>query len=231
MKLTQRIPLPLRMWVARARSVRSPADLLGRFGAGALRAYVASSVRSNRWRQVSVAAGAQVHRGTSLHCNDAQPGKRIVIGARAFIDQHCFFSAGDLIEVGRDCLVGASCKLLGAGHVYDDPTTPYARAPVVSYGQIVLEPNVWLGAGVTVVGNVRIGFGTIVAAGTLLREGVPPLCLVAGHPACIVKVFAWTQRVWRSVPADAAAREQALIEHREQLPTLAEFDAQLGPTS
>ena len=228
MKLREQIPLPIRMWIARARSVRSMADLIGRFGSGALRAYVAPSVRSNRWRQVSVAEDAQIHRGTSLHCNDTRQGKSIVVGARSFIGQHCFFSAGDFIDIGRDCLLGASCNLLGAGHAYDDPTIPYASAPIVSYGRIVLEPNVWLGTGVTVVGDVRIGFGSVVAAGTLLREGVPPLCMVAGQRARIVKLFDWRERAWRSVGGDVAEREQALDAHRRQLPTLAEFSTLLG---
>lgn len=230
MKLKESVPLPARMWVARARSLRSPADVLGRFRAGALRAYIAWSVRSNKWTRVAVGIGAQIHRGTSLHCNDFRPGKRIVVGPRAFVDQYCFFSAGDLIDVGSDCLIGPGCHLLGAGHAYADPTVAYAAAAVISYGCLVLEPNVWLGAGVTVMGNVRIGFGSVVAAGSLVRESVPPLCMVGGNPARILKLFDWTRRVWERVSADPAELMQALSRHVATVPTLDEFAARFGPS-
>lgn len=67
---------------------------------------------------------------------------------------------------------------------------PVKRAP------IVIEPDVWLGAGVVVLPGVRIGRGAIVGANSVVTRDVPPLHIVAGQPARTVRVMSpppgWT---------------------------------------
>lgn len=223
MSISKSMPLRIRMLISRVRAIRSPADLFGRHFVAGMDAYVASDVESNRWRQIAIGKGTQVHRGILLHCNDNRIGKSITLGDRAFIGQYCFFSAGSQIEIGQDCLIGSSCSFLGAGHSYQNPTIPYAQAEVISYGEIVLGPNVWMGAHSIVMGNVSVGFGSIIAAGTMLRKSVPPLCMVAGSPSRIIKVFDWKFRVWRSFPIEAEFQNDAIENHISSLPTLSEF--------
>jgi acetyltransferase-like isoleucine patch superfamily enzyme len=217
------IPLLARMLVSRLREVRGWRDIAGRFGSAGLRAYVASSVKARHWRHIEVGREAQIHRGTVLHSNDDDDGKRILVGDRVFIGQNCFFSAGELIDLQQDSLVGASCNLLGAGHSYEDPSVPYARASIVSYGRITLGPNSWLGTGTTIVGAVRIGFGSVIAAGTVLRCSVPALCLVVGNPGRIHKTFDWQTHQWQSLPDLEIERQRALEQHVAKLPSLDEF--------
>ncbi len=217
------VPVTARMLVARIRGIRGWRDLAGRFGAGGLRAHIAGSVVARQWRQIEVGREAQILRGTVLHTNDDGAGARIVVGDRAFIGQNCFFSAGEMIDVQRDSLIGASCNLLGAGHSYADPGVPYARASIVSYGRITLEPNTWIGTGSTIVGGLSIGFGTVIAAGTVLRCSVPALCLIAGDPGRVLKTFDWRSGVWRALPTEEPKRGAALQLHVEQLPSLTDF--------
>ena len=60
---------------------------------------------------------------------------------------------------------------------------PLARAP------IVIEPDVWLGAGVVVLPGVTIGRGAIVGANSVVTKDIPPLHVVAGQPARTVRVL------------------------------------------
>lgn len=60
---------------------------------------------------------------------------------------------------------------------------PVKRAP------IIIEPDVWLGAGVVVLPGVRIGRGAIVGANSVVTRDVPPLHVVAGQPAKTVRVL------------------------------------------
>jgi acetyltransferase-like isoleucine patch superfamily enzyme len=61
------------------------------------------------------------------------------------------------------------------------------KRPHVFYGDVVLEENVWVGANATIVGGVRIGKNSVVAAGAVVTEDVPPNCIVGGVPAEIIK--------------------------------------------
>jgi acetyltransferase-like isoleucine patch superfamily enzyme len=52
---------------------------------------------------------------------------------------------------------------------------------------IIIEDDVWVGFKSTIHKGVRIGKGAIVAAGSVIVEDVPPLTLVAGNPAKVVR--------------------------------------------
>src|SRR5262249_37667272 len=50
-----------------------------------------------------------------------------------------------------------------------------------------LEEGVWGGPHAIIVGSVRIGGGSRIAAGAFVTESVPPSSIVSGNPAVIVK--------------------------------------------
>jgi acetyltransferase-like isoleucine patch superfamily enzyme len=179
---------------------------------------VSITATARSWRQVKIGSSTIVKRGVDFHSNDHEIRFRILIGNNCYIGQNCFFSAGELIELKNHCLVGASCNFLAAGHEYSNPLVPYAKAPVISYGVMRLGVNTWVGAGSTLVGNVEIGFGSIIAAGTIVRHSFPPLCLVAGNPARIVKFFDWTQKSWLGVSNEVTLLEGRLDHHLASLP-------------
>lgn len=45
---------------------------------------------------------------------------------------------------------------------------------------IVIEDNVWIGANVTILDGVKIGSGSVVAAGAVVNKDVPQNTIVAG---------------------------------------------------
>jgi acetyltransferase-like isoleucine patch superfamily enzyme len=54
-------------------------------------------------------------------------------------------------------------------------------------GDIIIRDGAWLGTGVTVIGNVTIGKGAIVGAGSVVTKDVPDNCIVAGNPAKVIR--------------------------------------------
>ena len=56
-----------------------------------------------------------------------------------------------------------------------------------STGYPVIEDEVWIGPGAAVLGGVRVGRGSRIAANTVVIRDVPPASLVAGNPAQIVR--------------------------------------------
>lgn len=67
------------------------------------------------------------------------------------------------------------------GRNEDAPELAVADAPVV------LEDAVRVGCKATILKGVRIGRGSFVAANSVVTQDVPPLCMVAGNPARVVK--------------------------------------------
>lgn len=74
--------------------------------------------------------------------------------------------------------VGIPQFILGAMHINDKSA------------DVIIDEDVWVGAGATILPGVHLGRGCIVAAGAIVSKSVPPYALVAGIPARIIaKIF------------------------------------------
>src|SRR5580700_11194633 len=98
-------------------------------------------------------------RGPLLGCElGAQPGARLEIGDRVFINQGATVVAFKHIEIGNDTLIGEFSAIYDSNHHGLDPDHPTRRAP------IVIGNNVWLSRGVIVLPGSKIGDHTVIAA-------------------------------------------------------------------
>ena len=52
---------------------------------------------------------------------------------------------------------------------------------------VIIEEDVWCGANVTILKGVRIGRGSIIAAGSVVTRDIPPYTIAAGVPAKVIK--------------------------------------------
>jgi galactoside O-acetyltransferase len=75
---------------------------------------------------------------------------------------------------------------VAVNHVFDDLQRPIREQGITAQG-IVIEDDVWLGAGVTVVDGVTIGRGSIIGAGAVVTTDIPPYSIAVGIPAKPVK--------------------------------------------
>lgn len=54
-------------------------------------------------------------------------------------------------------------------------------------GSIIIQNDVWIGYGVTIMGGVMIHNGAVIAANSTVTRDVPPYAIVAGNPARVIK--------------------------------------------
>jgi maltose O-acetyltransferase len=85
------------------------------------------------------------------------------------------FNYGAAVTAFQSIVIGERC-MIGSRVLITDRTEDAA-------GPVELEDDVWLAHGVVVLPGVRIGRGSAVAAGTIVRVNVPPDSLVIGSPA------------------------------------------------
>lgn len=65
--------------------------------------------------------------------------------------------------------------------------TKELQMEAVSKGDIIVDDDVWIGYGATILSGVHIGQGAVVAAGAVVTKDVPPYAIVGGVPAKVIK--------------------------------------------
>ncbi|TPM16749.1 sugar O-acetyltransferase [Mesorhizobium sp. B2-3-5] len=116
----------------------------------------------------------------------ATGGAGMRIGRNVFINQNCtFYDLGGL-DIADDVMIGPNVSLITSGH----PLEPSRRRGFTTARPIVIERNVWIAAGATVVGGVTVGENSVVAAGSVVTRDVPPNMLVGGNPARVIRSIA-----------------------------------------
>lgn len=173
------------------------------------------------WRNVRIGERCVISEATWINVNDRENTDfAILIGNHCFIGRRNFLSSGKRIRIGDYCLTGVDCHFLGADHLHHTPYAPYSATGTTFDGVIDIGPNCWFGASVTVLKDVRIGFGSIIGAGAIVTHSVPPYSIAVGNPARVLKRFDATRNEW--VPADAWSAEA-----EAQIPAEADYLAHL----
>lgn len=101
------------------------------------------------------------------------------------------------IAVGTKVVLGDHVRLAGNVYLAGFPGHPLAAAARArgepetddQVGDIVLEDNVWLASGVTVLAGVRIGRNSIIGAGSVVTRDIPANVIAAGCPAKVVRTL------------------------------------------
>lgn len=110
-------------------------------------------------------------------------GDEIHVGNNVFVNQNCtFYDLGGL-HIADDVLIGPNVSIITTGH----PLDPSQRRVATIGKRIVIERNVWIAAGATIIGGVTVGENSVVAAGSVVTKDVPANTLVGGNPARMIR--------------------------------------------
>ena len=115
---------------------------------------------------------------------------RLEIGANCNFGAFNHISCTNHICVGNGVLTGKWVTITDNSHgnwEHDDLSIEPLRRKVCSSGPVLIGSNVWIGDKVTILPNVKIGEGAIIAANTVVTKDVLPYTIVAGIPAKIIK--------------------------------------------
>jgi acetyltransferase-like isoleucine patch superfamily enzyme len=153
--------------------------------------------------------GRNLHTSTLLPwiqgSGDIVLGDNVTISGGIAISFACHYNDRPLLKVGNNSGLSHGCRLviakeirigdhvrIGQGVVIRDAnghaSEPDARmrgepAPADEVRPVVIEDNVWIGAGVNIGPGITIGKGSIISAQSVVMSNVPPYSIFAGFPA------------------------------------------------
>lgn len=107
---------------------------------------------------------------------------RLDLGSNVSIHPLCYLDALGGVSIGSDVSIAHNCTVLSAEHDYLQPDVPIRDAPVLTR-PTAIGSDVWLGAGVRVLGGVTIENRSVVGAGSVVTKDVPSGTVAVGVPA------------------------------------------------
>lgn len=117
--------------------------------------------------------------------NSADVKRDLVAHAYAYVGPDCLL--GPKVTLEKYVMLGPRVMIVGADHRIDLPGTPAIFAGRPTLEETVVEADAWLGAACIVMAGVRIGRGSVIAAGSVVTKDVPPYEIHGGIPAKLIR--------------------------------------------
>jgi virginiamycin A acetyltransferase len=107
----------------------------------------------------------------------------IHIAEGSYLNSGTVLYTGHGIRIGRGVLIAANCTLAPVNHAYRDRARPIVEQGFLpSKGGIVIEDDVWIGAGTVILDGALIRQGCVIGALSLVTGEVDAYGIYAGNP-------------------------------------------------
>ena len=132
--------------------------------------------------RVNIGKNCRIRSGSKLN----SWGGFIRLGENISINSGVVILGSGGVIIGNDTRVAANVVITSSNHVFLNKDKTIIEQGITSKG-IEIQEDVWIGANATILDGVRIGRGSIVAAGAVVNSDVAPFTVVGGVPAKFLK--------------------------------------------
>ena len=98
------------------------------------------------------------------------------IGKGTYINQNALIITENRVSIGRDCKISWDVIIM-------DTELSDAERPGFNTKAVIIEDRVSIGSRCIILKEVTIGEGSIIAAGSVVKDDVPPYSIYGGCPA------------------------------------------------
>ncbi|TXH79578.1 MAG: acyltransferase [Rhizobium sp.] len=136
------------------------------------------------WKRGTIRIGKKVHfrKGVVL---DAQKGS-ISIGDHVSFNEYTILLGRGGISIGDSVRIAAHAMIVSFDHNFDDVSQPI-RLQGVTEKPIVIEDDVWIGAGAKILGGSHVAKGCVIGANAVVKGKTEPYGIYVGAPARLLK--------------------------------------------
>lgn len=131
---------------------------------------------------IQIGKNCLIHEGVLLlpYGGFIRMGDNCSVNPYSVIYGHGGVTLGDYVRIATHVV------MVSSNHIFSDPDVPISQQGVTCEG-IVVEDDVWIGCNVTILDGARIGRGSVIAAGSVVRGWVEPFSIMGGVPARLIK--------------------------------------------
>lgn len=116
----------------------------------------------------------------------------IQIGDNVLMNFDCHIGCINKVVIGNNVLFASRVFITDHFHGHINApeliATPISR-PLYSKGPVIIEDNVWIGQGVTIMPNITIGKNCIIGANSVVTKSFQANSVIGGNPARLIKIL------------------------------------------
>lgn len=143
-------------------------------------AYESNLIKKEILKELFGAIGDHISIEHNFHCD---LGYNIYVGENFYAGYNCTILDMAEVRIGDNCLIAPNVGIYTTGH----NISPHERYKSGITKPITIGDNVWIGGHSVVLGGIRIGHNSIVAAGSVVTKNIPENTIYAGNPARKIK--------------------------------------------
>lgn len=137
--------------------------------------------RQELLHKVFATVGTGVYIEPPLHANW---GRNTHVGNNVYANFNLTLVDDTDIHIGDNVMIGPNVTLATGTH----PIHPELRRKVAQFNlPVVIEENVWIGAGAIILPGVRIGENTVIGAGSVVTKDIPANVVAVGNPCRVMR--------------------------------------------
>jgi acetyltransferase-like isoleucine patch superfamily enzyme len=155
--------------------------LFPKFFSGVLRA------RVYRFAGFNLGKACYIMGNLELLATDKNFYKNLEIHANTLISTHITINLDEKVTICENVTVSPFVRIYTSTH--DIGSSSQRCMPGSLNKPVTIEKGCWIGLGVTILPGVRIGYGSIIAAGAVVTKDIPPNSFAVGVPAKVIKTL------------------------------------------
>lgn len=136
------------------------------------------------WYMAKVLGILKYDKQSCFECNIyIADGKDISIGMTCQINENVYLQGA---IIGNHVMIAPNVAIITKSHSYQNLHVPMIFQEQ-TYGKSIIEDDVWIGRNAVIMPGIKIGRGSIVAAGAVVTKNIEPNSIVGGVPAKLIK--------------------------------------------
>ncbi|MDB8567894.1 DapH/DapD/GlmU-related protein [Turicibacter sanguinis] len=112
-------------------------------------------------------------------------GENLTIGDNSGIGEESFIQDIGNITIGHNVLMGPKVMIFTANHEIKKSKKICQQG--IKIKDVIVEDDVWIGAGAIILPGVHIKKGAVIGAGSVVTKDVAEYTIVGGNPAKLIK--------------------------------------------
>lgn len=142
-----------------------------------------------KW-QLSKLKTLQAYGINNYICNGVQffRPEKISFGDHVWIGNNVKIDGLGGVQIGSGCILARDIEIISSNHYFqgeDLMEIPYDKRFISK--PITIQENVWIGLRTVILPGVTIGEGAVIGACSVVTKDIPPLAIVGGNPAKVIR--------------------------------------------